>query len=127
MWEQPHYRYTVTTEDQPGLVSTLPALETEVPGTLVYGLVRNSRRVRLSKLIEEGNTEIAQCVVMTPIHGAWLAESVLLSFDASFTSSPHFTDGIGGWSNQEGSRQALCLKGIELFLNGQKLKKYACG
>ena len=43
MWEQPHYRYTVATENQPGLVSTLPALETEVPGTLVYGLVRNSR------------------------------------------------------------------------------------
>ena len=114
MWEQPHYRYTVATENQPGLVSTLPALETEVPGTLVYGLVRNSRRVRLSKLIEEGNTEIAQCVVMTPIHGAWLAESALLSFDANFTSSRHFTEGIGGWSDQEGSRQAMCLKGIEL-------------
>ena len=126
---QPHYRYTVTTGNNPGLVTSLPSIEMMVPGALVYGLVRNRRRVRLSKLIEQGDTELDECVVMAPVHGAWLTEYVLQSTGASFTYSQRFTDGydLTGWSNDPEDRnelQALGWAAANLLVAGGELKPH---
>lgn len=110
---QPHYRFTVETEGRPEMVSTLTSVEYTVPGTLVYGLVQNNRRVRLSKLIESGQVEVSQCVILAPTHGAWLTESALLSIAADFTFSPYFIEeyDINGWSDAVEDRDELEARG----------------
>jgi len=106
---QPHYKFTVSTNSDLGLATSLLSIEMTIPGTLVYGRTESNRRVRLSKLIEQGNAEVSECVVMSPIHGAWLTERAILSLGASYEFSPHYTDGydLTGWSDEEESRTRL--------------------
>lgn len=106
MWNQPHFRYFVESADKPELLQTLVQLETTVPGTMSYGRV-DGRRTRLAKLIDAGTTEVAQCEVFVPLHGAWLTERMLSTTGAAFTWSESYTSGIAGWDGSDCARSRL--------------------
>ena len=120
---QPHYKFTVSTDpDIPHQIASLVDMETDVPGTLVYGIKGNNRRVRLSKLVEDNDLHINECVITAPVHAGWLVDSQLnhvingtdnMSGWLSYGVTNHFFDGyrLTGWDNRQEARDLLCEEG----------------
>ena len=119
---QPHYKFIVQTDpDIPHQIAWLEHIEKETPGAMVYGIKQNNRRVRLTKLIEQDDLNLSECVIICPVNGGWLVDSHLhhmikvkeLAAWKSYTVEESLFDGklISGWDNNEHSRKALVERG----------------
>jgi superfamily II DNA or RNA helicase len=126
---QPHYKFTVVTDPElPRQIAVLVQMESDVPGALVYGIKGNNRRVRLSKLVEDDDLNISECMITAPVHAGWLVDSQLsylihgragMSGLLSYEVTHHYfnDDGLTGWDNREEVRTALYERGRQAAID----------
>lgn len=112
MWTQPHYTYHFTRTPaadnwEARIEEGLSALETWVPGAMVYGFTRilshsgreKLRKIRLHKMepAERDTTESYE--VHAPLHAAWLVEGELIRAGITYDTDPSYVNGVSFWCN----------------------------
>lgn len=125
MIDQPTLEYEVRTFKSD--IEIMSQVESLIPGCMVYVRSFNTRKVRLKHANSEYLGERDEWWVKTPLHAAWLFESMLNSSGVNFWCRATTGEIVTPWSNDTESREKLQARGQELLtqaIQDREIKGY---
>ncbi len=121
MVDQPTLEYELRTfKSDIELMSQVEAL---IPGCMVYVRSFNTRNVRLKHANPEFLSERDEWLVKSPLHAAWLFESMIKHAGVNFWCRSTSRQIVTPWANTAESRDDLRRKGVQLVTHAIETKE----